>query len=70
MKRYCGMRMTAEAMAFLGMISADEYMRLTGDDPLRLSVQEQAERKARSRAVTDRNNARNAKRRALIVGEQ
>jgi hypothetical protein len=29
MKTYCGMRMTPEAMAMLGMISAHQYLEIT-----------------------------------------
>jgi hypothetical protein len=67
MKRYCGMRMTAEAMAMLNMIPADEYLMLTGD-PMRRSAEEQARHKAQGLAQTQRNNAWHAKRRAQIVG--
>jgi hypothetical protein len=31
MKRYCGMRLTPEAMAMLGMITAEQYIDITGD---------------------------------------
>jgi hypothetical protein len=70
MKRmtYCGKRLTAEFMAMLNMITADEYMRLTGD-PFLLSAKQQARRAKINRAVTERNLARYAKkRRVQIVG--
>jgi hypothetical protein len=65
--RYCGMRLSAEAMAAIGMITADEYLFLTGD-PLLRSAEEQAKKKARGAAQTERNNAWHAKKRAQIVG--
>jgi hypothetical protein len=64
MRRYCGMRMTPETLAWLGMISAHEYIELT-------NVQLEKEFSAESRKrISDSHKERHEKRRAQIVGAE
>lgn len=69
MKQYCGMRMTPEALAWCGIISAHEYIELT-NAILEREVSSEARKLMRESALATHERLRKQRESSVIVGAE